>query len=167
MSDQDSYTQNPLAQIEDDMRGYISRYLELGSKYREYVNKTEAETARMLLDLLEVLDGFDLAMEKRGGQTVPGGDERTLVVTKSWLNKLARVHKKYHQALKRCGLEPLRVKSGEKADLNRHVVVREVKKRGLEDGVITAVVKQGYAIKGKLLRASAVKVVNNRQGGRI
>jgi len=151
---------NPLAPVEDDIRQYIRRCLELDKEYKDYITKTEADTGKILLSFIEVMDAFDKVMAKIAQETDSMPNETT------WINEFKKVQKKFKIALKKGGLKPVKIKSGTKIKPSRHMVVQEVKRRGLEDGTIIGVIRTGYLWNGSLLRAATVKTVkNNRQEG--
>src|SRR3989344_4167539 len=124
----------------------------------DFVNfKREAETFRerssayateaVLLRLLPVLDSFELALKHREG--APAG----------WVQGIAGVHSQLLEVLRASGAREMHIAIGERFDPNIHesvaIVPVENKK---EDGAIVEVVRKGYTLHGKVLRAPHVHV---------
>lgn len=146
--------------IENDIYRYIRRYLELDKKYKEDREKQNNETKKMLLNFLEVLDAFDQVM----GSITVNAHELSAEKT-TWIKKVDKVHKKFKRAFKNCNVEQVKAKNGARVNSSLHTVVKEVKKKELKDGIITGIIRKGYLLNGKLLRAADVKAVNNRKKG--
>lgn len=111
----------------------------------EYQAKAGSELIR---DLVEVLDDFDRAI-----QQMKGNEEV--------LNGFTMIQNKLSMILSRKGLE--RIESdGAKFDPEKHEAILVDPRTDVEDNTITETIRPGYLLNGSLIRASLVKVAQNK-----
>jgi molecular chaperone GrpE len=107
----------------------------------EYVQYSGME---MLRELLPIVDDFDRAMKVEGGSP-------------EYTKGVQMIHSRMYDTLKKQGLEPIEP-AGKSFDPHLHQAVERVETKDAEEGKILGEFQRGYNFKGKLLRASMVKV---------
>jgi molecular chaperone GrpE len=107
----------------------------------EYVQYSGME---MLRELLPIVDDFDRAMKVEGGSP-------------EYTKGVQMIHSRMYDTLKKQGLEPIET-AGKSFDPHLHQAVERVETKDAEEGKILGEFQRGYNFKGKLLRASMVKV---------
>ena len=119
--------------------------------YRKRVERERREHAdRVVVSLLEqllnVVDDFDLAM------AAPDGDAT------SYRKGVELINAKLHDLLRKQGLKSIEA-VGADFDPNLHeAVMQEPAADGQRDGEVIAVLRKGYTLNDRLLRAAVVKV---------
>ncbi len=136
---------------------YKKEYSKLENQLDEERNKSEAETKKMLLQLIYVMDSFEDVFK-----TVDSKLELKDEQTKNWIETFRVVYKKLQQTVSDYNIEPINTVNGEKVNPEIHKVLDTEKKPGWVDNTITEVVHKGYRWNGKLLRFAEVKAVKNR-----
>jgi molecular chaperone GrpE len=144
-----------LAAERDELRGAAQRIQADFENYRkrvmrEQVTVSERATDRLVEAILPVLDGLELAVV-----SLAAADEQVRKGVELAVGELVSV-------LERNGLERF-AETGVEFDPNRHEAVMQ------EDGDgeprVGAVLRTGYALKGRVLRPAMVKVVRVAESG--
>jgi len=104
-------------------------------------------TSGFVQDILPVLDSFDLAL----GHGMAPEVEKGILLIRS----------QFEDALKKRGLETIKISSGEIFNLERHEGIGEVES-DLPEGVIAEEVQRGYMLRGKVLRPSRVRLAKRK-----
>lgn len=151
-----TYIDNPLSEIEMDIRALMKRCGTLTYDLNESGKKWELDTKKMLLDFIEVVDAFENLFRNIMAKEVFVDQQ-----TKIWIGNFRSVYKMLLRALKKANVTPLETVIGEKVNPYWHNIVEVVKRPDLEDGVIVEEIKKGYLWNGELLRAADVKTVKN------
>ena len=102
-------------------------------------------TEAMVRDLIPVLDSFELgiaALEKNGPV------DKGVYIIKTQLE----------EALKKKGLEKIKVSAGDAFDPAKHESIGVVTIEGIESGKIGEVIESGYALNEKVVRPTRVKL---------
>lgn len=132
-----------LQYLQADFENYRKRIEKEMSESRQYGNH------RLLSDLIIVNDELELALRKAEES------EENPTITEG----LVMVHKRLENLLSKEGVE--KIKSlGSKFNPDVHEAALQVKSDD-EEGTILEEIRQGYTLKGKVLRASIVKVAAN------
>lgn len=124
---------------------------------RQRMNR-EVESAKLFaiqkfaLDLLSTVDVLGIALE-----SVPK-DKMTDSVLRSLYDGMVMTNNEIHQTLKRHGVVPLETKEHEKFDPKLHNAVFETMDKNVKEGCICHVLKQGYTLHGRVIRATQVSV---------
>ena len=129
-----------------------TKFLRLSADFQNYRRRTEKEKSdiyafaneKIVLQLLDVLDNFDRAM-----QTAPEDDkfaEGMGMILKQFTDLLDRNSVKEIEAL------------GKSFDPNYHNAVMTEAVEDAESGIITKVLQKGYTLNGKVIRPSMVAV---------
>ncbi len=103
----------------------------------------ERATEDLMIDLLEVLDDFERALDNESEMEREG---------------IEMVYKKFRQVLEEHGLEEIDAE-GEKFDPQYHECVMSVEEEDEEEDRILEEFQKGYKLKDKVIRPSKVKVV--------
>ena len=124
--------------------------------YRKRVDKEMSEVKRMgnerlLSDLLFVNDELELALQKAR----EGGENPVL------LEGVGMVHKRLHGLLAKEGVQRIET-VGSKFNPDLHDAAMRVTSDKEEEGTIVEEIRPGYLLKGKVLRASIVKVAEKQ-----
>jgi molecular chaperone GrpE len=109
---------------------------------KEYANE------RLVLNLLDVLDELELAVKT--GQT--NGPE-----TQALLAGVQMTLKKLRKVLEQEGASPIECE-GQVFDPTKHSAVAKIEREGVEGCIVGEEIRKGYAMKGKVIRPSIVKV---------
>ncbi len=96
----------------------------------------------MMIDILPVLDSFDLACENEKDSKFSKG--------------IFLIKMQLEDTLKKYGLEPIKT-LGEKADFRIHEIVGEIESEK-EEGIIVEESQKGYMLYGKTLRPARVRI---------
>lgn len=110
------------------------------------VEASREEKGRLVLDLLEVTDNFERALEHMR-KTVPPETQAGLEAIRNLLMDTLRRH----------GVEPVEAQ-GQIFDPNRHEVLDQVADPDRPDLTVTRVYQTGYTFGGRLLRPARVQV---------
>ena len=131
-----------------------TRYLRLAADFQNFRRRTESERSRiyqdakesMSLQLLEVVDNFERAMEHASESPDPKFAEGMELILKQLRDVLARNSVSEIEAL------------GKPFDPNYHNAVMTEAAEGAESGTVTKVFQKGYMLNQKVLRPSMVAV---------
>jgi len=135
----------------DDFYDRLLRKTAEFDNYRKRVERERREQAdrsvvSLLEQLLAVVDDFDLAT------SAPDGDAG------SYRKGVELINAKLHDMLRKQGLKPIDA-LGTDFDPNMHeAVMQEPAVAGQRDNEVTGVLRQGYTLNDRLLRAAVVKV---------
>ncbi|MCD6528499.1 nucleotide exchange factor GrpE [bacterium] len=119
-----------------------------------FKNFFELEKAKMILEILPILDNFQKAACQKFLKENSTGQEKINQVIKGFL----QIKKQLEDLLKKEGVEEIK-SLGEKFDPNFHHAIEEIESKERESGKILEVVQKGYKLKGRVLRPAKVKVV--------
>lgn len=132
--------------------------------YRKRIERERSEEgrraqARLVEDLLPVLDGFERALSAHDD---PAYEE--------YRKGLEIIYKQLWDTLARHGLERIEA-AGKPFDPHVHQAIDRVETLELPDGTVAEVLQQGYRIHDRVLRPSAVRVAvhpaEDASGGRV
>jgi molecular chaperone GrpE len=145
----DGATHAALKAERDELYDRVLRKTAEFDNYRRRVERERREQADqsvndLLLDLLSVVDDFDLA---RGVETTDASYKKGIELIYSKLNDLLRRH----------GVKPLEA-VGKDFDPNVHEAVAHEASRSHRDGEVIAELRRGYLRGERLLRPAMVKV---------
>jgi len=135
---------------EDDLQ---DKYLRLMAEYQNFRNRTAKEKSdiyahaneKMALELLEVIDNFERAMEQR-----PEGDK--------FAEGIELILKQLQSVLEKNGVTVIDAE-GKEFDPNFHnAVMTEDAPEGVKPGTVTKVFQRGYLLNSKVIRAAMVAV---------
>ena len=134
----------------DEMYDRLLRKTAEFDNYRKRVDRERREQAdravvSLLTDLLGVADDFDLALN------VPESD------TASYRKGVELIQAKLHDVLRRQGVKPIEA-MGADFDPNLHEAVMQESSPEHRDNQVIAVLRKGYTLNDRLLRAASVKV---------
>jgi molecular chaperone GrpE len=132
-------TQKELTETLQRLQAEFENFRKRTEKEKSQVRK-EAN-ANLILQLLEVLDNFELSLKYTKDQGV----------------KL--IHNQFEKVLSKNGLKSIEAKG--KFNPNIHEAIAQVP--GKNDGEIIEEIQKGYLLNDKLLRASKVKIVKVTQ----
>lgn len=129
------------------------RYLRLAAEYDNYRKRTAREwreqkeraAAEVLLEMLELADNLERALD------APGEDAAGL------RKGVELIAQQLQMKLRRFGVEPLEA-AGLPFDPQRHEAVLAVEAAGVESQQVVAVVQRGYTLHGEVLRPARVTV---------
>ena len=146
-----------LAEKECLVDEHIDRYKRLQADFENLRRRTRQEkedlsvvvAQNILLDLLPVVDNFERALGSAAAQ------DATKV-----LQGVEMIHRQFVQTLEKCGLTPVEA-LGQIFDPQKHEAVMRVEDETQADGTVVEELQKGYAVRGKVIRPSMVKVVGN------
>ncbi len=129
-----------------------TKFLRLSADFQNYRRRTEKEKSdiyafaneKIVLQLLDVLDNFDRAM-----QTAPDGDK--------FAEGMGLILKQFTDLLDRNNVAEIEA-LGKSFDPNYHNAVMTEAVEDTESGIITKVLQKGYTLNGKVIRPSMVAV---------
>ena len=124
------------------------------TKKRLERDKSEAikfANERLLIEILPIVDNLDRAMASLSEGHDPEKVKQGL--------KLAQ--EELHQVLELHGVKTVKA-LGEPFDPERHEAVATVESDQTKDGTVVDEVQRGYALNGRLIRPSRVRIVQNR-----
>lgn len=133
---------------------HYDRYMRKAAEFDNYRKRVERErreqadraVVSLLEDLLSVVDDFDLAL------TVDAGESGA-----AYKKGVEMIHAKLQDLLRKQGVKPIEA-LGQDFDPNRHEAVMQEPADGRRDNEVTAVLRKGYTLNDRLLRAASVKV---------
>lgn len=133
---------------------HYDRYMRKAAEFDNYRKRVERErreqadraVVSLLEDLLSVVDDFDLAL------TVDAGESGA-----AYKKGVEMIHAKLQDLLRKQGVKPIEA-LGQDFDPNRHEAVMQEPAEGRRDNEVTAVLRKGYTLNDRLLRAASVKV---------
>lgn len=115
---------------------------------KEQTQWYRAAQAQLMLDLLEIVDNFDRALEETQKQ-------EQSEQFKAWLEGFELIHKSLHKLLSDYEIEEIAVDS---FDPHLHEAVSQIKSEEHKSGEIVEVMQKGYTFKGEVLRPAKVTV---------
>lgn len=133
---------------------HYDRYVRKAAEFDNYRKRVERErreqadraVVSLLEDLLSVVDDFDLAL------TVDAGESGA-----AYKKGVEMIHAKLQDLLRRQGVKTIDA-LGQDFDPNQHEAVMQEPAEGRRDNEVTAVLRKGYTLNDRLLRAASVKV---------
>lgn len=136
---------------------HVERYKRLQADFENHRRRTRQEkedlsmvvAQNVLLDLLPVVDNFERAL----------GSAATQDAAKLLLG-IEMIHRQFLQVLDKCGLTTVDA-VGQMFDPQKHDAVMTVEDATKIDGTVVEELQKGYAVRGKVIRPSMVKVVGN------
>lgn len=121
---------------------------------KELADRQQFANEQLVSNLLPILDDFERAVQasqQTGAQAGQGGNAESLRLG------VAMILKHCHETLGRFGLSRMEVAEGDAFDPHRHEVVETVVDDSVEEGTILEVLRPGYELHGRVLRAAQVK----------
>jgi molecular chaperone GrpE len=136
---------------------HIDRYKRLQADFENLRRRTRQEkeelsvvvTQNFILDLLPVVDNFERALVSAAGQDAA-----------QVLQGVDMIHRQFLQALEKCGMTTVEA-MGQLFDPQKHEAVMRVEDAEQVDGTVVQELQKGYAVRGRVIRPSMVKVVSN------
>lgn len=104
----------------------------------------------MLLELIGVLDSFDLGLAVVKDEAAQKG--------------MNLIKMKLEDSLKKFGLATLAAKKGDMFDPEKHEVVGEIETKEITDGAVAEELERGYLFNDRIIRAAKVKVAKAPPG---
>lgn len=146
-----------LVEKDRQIEEHIERYKRLQADFENLRRRTRQEkedlsmvvAQNILLDLLPVVDNFERAL---GTATTQDAAQMLLGVE--------MIHRQFVQVLEKCGLTTVEA-LGQIFDPQKHEAVMRVEDAEKADGTVVEELQKGYAVRGKVIRPSMVKVVGN------
>ena len=140
------------AGLADEYFGRLQRLQAEFDNYRKRIKREEATLFHraiedVVLDLVEVMDLFDRALEEKHASDVPPAYRKGIEL----------VYRVLSDVLERRGLSRIKA-HGEPFDPNIHEAVMVEENKEVLNGTVVDEIKPGYLLGERLLRASAVKV---------
>jgi len=143
-----------LAALQRERDDYYDRLLRKTAEFDNYRKRVERERREqadetltgLLLELLQVVDDFDLALSVEPGDRVS-----------SYRKGVELIHAKLHDVLKKYGVRPIEA-LGTPFDPTLHQAVLHEASPGHGDGEVIEELRRGYMIGDRLLRPAMVKV---------
>jgi molecular chaperone GrpE len=129
----------------DSLRTTLAREAEKGLK----------EQKQLLLDMLEVLDGFE-----RVFANIEPREQTAERQARAWVGNFRSVKKVLDGHLKKYTVSRIEAPDG-KAIPGFHTIIETESQLDMEDGTILEETQKGYLWQGKVLRAAHVKAVKN------
>lgn len=132
-------------------------YIRLNADFENYkrrvqkdqVNWVSAGQAKVLFDLLEIVDNFDRALAEHERE----GHSEEL---DSWLQGFEMIRKSFYKYLEKHGVK--KIEQVETFDPSLHEALSQVEVEGKNSDTIIDVVQQGYMFKDNVLRPAKVVV---------
>ncbi len=130
----------------------LDRTLRLQAEFDNFRKRTEKDRAdfvqyagmELIRELLPVLDNFELAL-------------KTECASKDYAKGIEMIYQRMADTLKKAGLEPIEAE-GKLFDPHLHQAVDRFPTNDVPEDTVLSEFQRGYKFKGKLLRASMVKV---------
>jgi len=146
-----------IRECEKRAENYLTQLKYLQADFENYRRMFEAEVNRrvmsakeeMILALIPIKEDLERAIEA-------AAEDSPL------LEGVRMVAENFNAVLAKAGLEEIEA-FGAKFDPNLHEAFSYVSKEDCEDGIITAVIRKGYKLGGKVIRASLVEVNKRRR----
>lgn len=156
-SDEVAKLQADLADKERLVEEHNDRYKRLQADFENLRRRTRQEKEELsavvaqniLLDLLPIVDNFERALGSAGTQDAA-----------QVLTGVEMIHRQFIQTLEKCGLSAVEA-LGQMFDPQKHEAVMRVEDETQPDGTIVEEFQKGYAVRGKVIRPSMVKVAGN------
>jgi len=134
-----------------------ARYVRLMADFQNYKRRSEKEKSdiyayaneKIVMELLEVMDNFDRALEAAGKQDANEG----------FVSGMEMIFKQLKGVLEKNAVAEIEA-LGVDFDPNFHNAVMMEDSEEYESGKVTCVLQKGYSLNGKVIRPSMVKVAN-------
>lgn len=120
-----------------DLINYKKRQEKEAIEFKKYVRQ------EMILELLPILDSFQLALEQAPKDS-------------QWIKGIFQIKNQLEDLLKNRGVEEIKA-MGEKFNPELHEAIEKVEGKGKE-GQVVEEVQKGYLLNGRVIRPSKVKV---------
>lgn len=135
---------------------YLEGWQRARAEFANYKRRQEQEreelyklaNANLMRRLLPVMDDFERAF-----QTLPYG-----LLSLTWIDGIALIHRKLEAALQAEGLTPIEVKPGQPFDPLVHEAITREPHEEFEEGQVIAEVQKGYKLGEQVLRPTLVRV---------
>jgi len=151
----DSITSGVLAGVQSDIVALMREVDALRTGSARADEKALKEQKQLLLEMLEVLDGFE-----RVFANIEPREETAERQARTWAGNFRTVKKILENHLKSHGVVRIDAPDGV-AIPGFHTIVETDPDPGLEDGRILEELQKGYLWQGKVLRAALVRAVKN------
>ncbi len=133
----------------------INQHKRLQADFENFRRRTRQEkeemsgivTQNLLREFLPVVDNFERALASAGNQDAA-----------SLLTGVEMIYRQFAQVLEKAGLTPVEA-VGLPFDPQKHEAIMQVPDESQEEGTILEELQKGYAVAGKVIRPSMVKVV--------
>jgi len=153
--------QSSLAQLEHERDDYRDRMQRAQAEFinfkrrtaGENIETTRKEKARVVSILLPVVDDLDLAMNQ----------QEKLTTEHTWATGIELIYRKLESALANEGLTAISVSPGDIFDPLLHEGLAYQAHLEYEEGQIVNILRKGYFLDNKLLRATQVSVAHKPQ----
>jgi len=155
--DETDEQQTQIADKERLIEEHIERYKHLQADFENHRRRSRQEkedlstivAQNLIRDLLPVVDNFERALGSAANQ-----DAAKLLLG------IEMIHRQFLQVLDKCGLTTVEA-LGQMFDPKKHDAVMRVEDETQADGTVVEELQKGYAVRGKIIRPSMVKVVGN------
>jgi molecular chaperone GrpE len=145
---------DPIADLQRERDDYHDRWLRKTAEFDNYRKRVERERREqadqkitdLMLELLQVVDDFDRALNLDAGE---GGA--------AYRKGIELIHAKLNDLLRRQGVQPIE-SLGADFDPNVHQAVIHESSPEHREGEVIAELARGYTVGGRLLRPAMVKV---------
>jgi molecular chaperone GrpE len=149
--------QTELADKERLLEEHNDRYKRLQADFDNFRRRTRQEKEELsnimaqniILELLPILDNFERALSSASIQD-----------TDKMLSGVEMIYRQLNQVLEKNGLTAVEA-VGKVFNPQQHEAVMRVEDAEQPDGMIVEELQKGYAVKGKVIRPSMVRVVSN------
>ncbi|CUH94144.1 hypothetical protein P22_0206 [Propionispora sp. 2/2-37] len=133
------------------------RFKRLQADFENFKRRTRQEKEELsnimaqniVYDILPVLDNFERALQNANTDDAAG-----------FLSGIQMIHRQFTDVMEKIGLTPIEA-LGKQFDPQHHEAVMSVEDAEQLDGMILEELQKGYIVRGKVIRPSMVKVVNN------
>jgi len=146
-----------IKECEKKAESYLTQLKYLQADFENFRKMFEAEVNRRVIGVKESLMLALISIKEDLERAIQAATEDSPL-----LKGLKMVAENFKAVLAKEGLEEIDA-LGAKFDPNLHEAYSYVNKEELEDGVITAVIRKGYKLGGKVIRASLVEVNKRRR----
>jgi len=154
---EDVKRQTELAEKERLLEEHNDRYKRLQADFDNFRRRTRQEKEELsnimaqniILELLPILDNFERALSSASTQD-----------SDKMLSGVEMIYRQLNQVLEKNGLAAVEA-VGKVFNPQQHEAVMRVEDAEQCDGMIVEELQKGYAVKGKVIRPSMVKVVSN------
>ena len=143
-------------ECEKKAENYLTQLKYLQADFENYRRMFEAEVNRRVMSVKEALMLALIPIKEDLERAIQAANEDSPL-----LRGVKIVAENFRAVLAKEGLEEIEA-LGAKFDPNLHEAFSYVSKEGCEDGVITAVIRKGYKLGGKVIRPSLVEVNKRR-----
>jgi molecular chaperone GrpE len=145
-----------LKKCKKEKQEYLAGWQRARADHQNYIKQQERDTAdfrrlaseSLILQILPILDNLILA---RG--SIPKS-----ALAEEWVKGILQTLKYFESVLRENGVEMIAADRGDRFDTAYHEAAEEVVGEG-ESGTISEVLRKGYTLNGKVIRAARVKVI--------